>query len=833
MPSGRSAGRSSGRSPGNEIDVGKGLAFKLVRGLPPKMLAQELQFFRRFQDVGPYAVGFYLQDMHERREHETFGAPTTEDWAVRNLDMKNERTAREYRQVFRELQRLPELHEAFKKGQIRWARVRLLIRVATPETDREWLEFGLENHCRRIEREVKGRKKGDQPRKKGKLGTPQPNAILKYEVSLVVKAIVDDYMERRLLASPPGTTPEDILKGIALGEIGGGEPLNRPRVVFLVNPEGDCWRNTKEGPVPVPREEVLELAGDNVVYLPLPPEGEYPAIPFGERGSVPPSERDDPTPAAIREAVFQRDGYSCVLCRSRKNLRGHHLKSRAHGGETRVEGMCTLCLSCHSLAHAGLLTICVDRKGCFYAKDRWGRRLDEGISPAEALRDAPPGRSAILIETDPDPEPADVDDPGARAPVPSGGVSDPDGCVSDPDTDRGARAPVPSPEAEIEPASDNSSPSPSRRDVLRAIESAQSIERIPSRLTRDEWHALSGRLEWSRGRGELVFHPDREAAPPREPAPVPEREDGRKLSGLIGQKGVRACLGDLVLASRTLGEPLPSLLFEGPPGLGKSSFARAMAEEMGVGIQVVTGSNLRDPKEAMSLLTGLGRNDILFIDEIHAVDKKVLECFYPALEERVFQWTVHEGPRSKSIEVRLEPFTFMGATTEEGMLPEPLRSRFTQVIRLERYSDPEMEGIANLCASLLSTSISPEACRELARRARGTPRIVRNFVLSVRAHAKARGRDEIDLASVLEFMDAQGIDSEGLGRPEREILRYLLEVGRPIGLKAVAAALRMDARTIERVHEPYLIEKGFVVRTSRGRVATEKARAHLAQAKAA
>src|SRR5688572_22180125 len=261
-------------------------------------------------------------------------------------------------------------------------------------------------------------------------------------------------MEQQLLASPPGTTPEDILRKIAQGEIPTGGPVNRPRVVFLVSPEGESWKNTKEGPVPVSREEVLEVAGDNVVYLPLPPEGEYPAIPFGERGSVPPPERDDPTPAAIREAVFQRDGYSCVLCRSRKNLRCHHLKSRAHGGEARVEGMCTLCLSCHSLAHAALLTICVDRNGYFYAKDRWGRRIDEGISPAEALRDAPPERSAIIIETEPEPESPAADDRGARAPRPSGSVSDPDGSVSDPDTDCGARAPRPLPDAETESTSD-------------------------------------------------------------------------------------------------------------------------------------------------------------------------------------------------------------------------------------------------------------------------------------------------------------------------------------------------------------------------------------------
>jgi holliday junction DNA helicase RuvB len=375
--------------------------------------------------------------------------------------------------------------------------------------------------------------------------------------------------------------------------------------------------------------------------------------------------------------------------------------------------------------------------------------------------------------------------------------------------------------------------SPSRREFLRAVRLAQSIDRIPSRLTRDEWHALSGRLEWSRGRGELVFNPEWEAAAPREPSEPLAREKGRTLDDLIGQDSVRNRLENHVVASRELGEPLPHILFEGPAGLGKSSLARAMAQEMGVGIQVIVGSALEDPKQAMTLLTGLRRGDILFIDEIHAVEKKTIESLYTALQERAFQRTVHQGPRSRSFEIALEPFTLMGATTEGGALPEPLRSRFSQVVRLEPYSVAELVEIARVYAAGLSISLTPEASLELARRSRGTPRLLENFIQSARAHAVARKRPAIDVASVLETMAVLEIDCEGLDRQEREILRYLLEVGRPIGLRAVAAALRMDARTIERVHEPYLIEQGFVIRTSRGRVATEKARAHPARAQAA
>lgn len=254
---------------------------------------------------------------------------------------------------------------------------------------------------------------------------------------------------------------------------------------------------------------------------------------------------------------------------------------------------------------------------------------------------------------------------------------------------------------------------------------------------------------------------------------------------------------------------------------------------MGIEIQVITGSTLTDPKEAASYLTGLGRGHILFIDEIHSVPKKVLECFYTALEEGVFQRKVVYQGRSRSFEVALEPFTLIGATTEVGMLPEALISRFVEKVWVEPYPPSELEEIARSFASTLGTSVSPEASRELARRSRGTPRTLRAYLRSARARAQASGRPEIDVLSVLEAMETQGIDEEGLDRCERRVLRYLLDLGRPIGIRAMAAALHMDARTIERVHEPYLLEKGFIARTLRGRVATEKGRRHMARTKAA
>jgi Holliday junction DNA helicase RuvB len=825
------------KPPGLRLEARKGQVYQFTRGLPTDRLVEAICHCARLEDLGRFGCGFYLNDMEERGVHLPKGFATTIEFAMKRLG-RGKTAVNDMKRVAREIVLLPRIFRAFQRAELHWSQVLLLIQVATPENEKEWLELARKLTVRKLARKVRKKVKGSRPSEKDNdLGSPRLDGRIVYEVPIAFAMVWDRHMEKRLVELGPDATPMDVLIEVMEKGILCGAP---PEVVFHVSPDGKCWIDSDDGKIPVDREEALLLArGGRATRLRDPDPGEYSAIPFGERGSVPLAERDDPTPRAIREAVLKRDGHRCVLCGSRKDCRVHHCDSRANGGEARIERMVTLCLVHHSMAHEGLITICVDLNGKPYARDPQGRDLSVDVPLSEVLEDAPDPHGMISFEVAgvPAGRPAvghdDVLD-GEEEVEHDGGVDDDEAAgrpaaaedvVDGVAGDRAAGRPV----TEVLTGQG----SPSRREFLRAIRLAQSIERIPSRLTRDEWHALSGRLEWLRGKGELVFDPDREAAPPREPAAPIEREGARKLSDLIGQDRVRERLGELVTASHAFGEPLPHMLFEGPAGLGKSSFARAMAEEMGAGIQIILGSALKDPKEVASLLTGLRRGDILFIDEIHDVEKKTLESFYTALQERSFQRTVHQGSRSRSFEIALEPFTLMGATTEGGALPEPLRSRFSQVVRLVPYSEAELVEIAKLCAARLSVSMTPEASLELARRSRGTPRLLENFIQSARAHAVARKRPGIDVASVLETRVVQEIDDAGLDRQDREILRYLLEVGRPIGLKAVAAALRMDARTIERVHEPYLIEKGFVVRTSRGRVATEKARAHLAQAKAA
>ena len=831
------------KPPGLCLEVGKGQVYTLTRGLPGDRLIEALCHFARLEDISRFVTGFYLNDMEERAVHLPRGFVSDIEFAAKRLG-RSRTAANDRKRVARELEHLPRSLRAFRKGKLHWSQALLLIQVATPENEKEWLKLAMKLSVRKLAQKVRGKVKGSRPPKKDDLGTPRLDGRIQYQVPIAFAILWDRYMEKRLLELGPGATPVDVLREITEKGAFGCAP---PDIVFHVNPGGECWIDSDEGRIPVDREEAILLArGGKAVRLRDPDPGEYPAIHFGERGSVPPEERDDPTPPAIREAVLERDGHRCVLCGSRRDCRVHHLHSRANGGEARIERMVTLCGLHHSMCHEGLITICVDLNGKPYAKDLEGRDLSEEVPLSEVLEKAPDPHGMISFEIAPDPKPPEEEGAGAarRLADSDDDVEGEGGVEDDLDEDGPARRLADSEDLEDDVDGDDAARrlfpevvtgqgSPSRREFLRAVRMAQSIEAIPARLERAEWNALSGRLEWSRGRGELVFRPEREAAPPREPAAAVGREGGRKLSDFIGQTCVRERLGSHVTAAKSLEEPLPHILFEGPAGLGKSSLARAMAEEMGVGIQVIVGSALRDPKEALTLLAGLGRGDILFIDEIHAVEKKTLESLYTALQERAFQQTVHQGSRSRSFEIALEPFTLMGATTEGGALPEPLRSRFSQVVRLVPYSEPEMVEIAKLCAERLSISMTPEAALELARRARGTPRLLENFIQSVRAHAVARKRDGIDVASVLETMALQGIDDAGLDPQDREILRYLLEVGRPIGLKAVAAALRMDARTIERVHEPYLIEKGFVIRTARGRAITVKGRRHVLRTEAA
>ena len=301
------------------------------------------------------------------------------------------------------------------------------------------------------------------------------------------------------------------------------------------------------------------------------------------------------------------------------------------------------------------------------------------------------------------------------------------------------------------------------------------------------------------------------------------------LSDYIGQERIKKSLLISIQAAKQRGEPLDHLLFYGPPGLGKTTLAGIIAKEMGRNLRPTSGPAFEKPGELAAVLNGLGEGDILFIDEIHRLNKQVEEILYPAMEDYAIDILVGQGPNTKSIHLQMPKFTLVGATTRAGLLSAPLRDRFGEIHRLEFYSDEELCIIVMNSAKRLKTEISNDAAMEIAKRSRGTPRIANRMLKRVRDFAQVRydGKITKDIADTsLKMMD---VDSMGLDRSDKRLLLTLMNSfgGGPAGLDTLAASIGEDAGTIEDLIEPYLLQKGFINRTPRGRIATERAYIHL------
>ena len=303
----------------------------------------------------------------------------------------------------------------------------------------------------------------------------------------------------------------------------------------------------------------------------------------------------------------------------------------------------------------------------------------------------------------------------------------------------------------------------------------------------------------------------------------------RRLGEYVGQEKIRDQLGIFIEAARRRAEALDHVLLFGPPGLGKTTLSHILAHELGVNLRQTSGPVLERPGDLAALLTNLEPRDVLFIDEIHRLSPVVEEILYPALEDFQIDIMIGEGPAARSVKIDLPPFTLVGATTRAGMLTNPLRDRFGIVARLEFYSPQELTRIVTRSAALLSITVAPEGALEIARRSRGTPRIANRLLRRVRDYAEVRAEGEITLpvaASALSMLD---VDASGLDVMDRKLLSTVLDKfgGGPVGVDNLAAAIGEERDTIEDVLEPYLIQQGFLQRTSRGRVATALAYRHF------
>lgn len=301
------------------------------------------------------------------------------------------------------------------------------------------------------------------------------------------------------------------------------------------------------------------------------------------------------------------------------------------------------------------------------------------------------------------------------------------------------------------------------------------------------------------------------------------------LSEYVGQEVVKKRLGIFIQAAKNRGEALDHVLLYGPPGLGKTTLAHIIANEMKVNIRITSGPAIEKPGDLAAILTSLKENDILFIDEIHRLNKVVEEVLYPAMEDYALDIIIGKGPGSKSIRLDLQPFTLIGATTRTGLISSPLRDRFGIINRLEMYSVSQLEQIIKRSAGILNIDIDDSGANELALRSRGTPRIANRFLKRVRDYAQVAGGDIIDKQTAAEALELLEVDELGLDKTDLMLLDTIINKfsGGPVGLDTLSAVLGEEKETIEDVYEPYLMQIGFINRTPRGRVATINAYKHF------
>jgi Holliday junction DNA helicase RuvB len=340
---------------------------------------------------------------------------------------------------------------------------------------------------------------------------------------------------------------------------------------------------------------------------------------------------------------------------------------------------------------------------------------------------------------------------------------------------------------------------------------------------------------------ETATAPPRKKGAARTAAPSAGEEDAgvdlslrpRSLGEFVGQERIKKVLGMSIEAARGRGEVLDHVLFSGPPGLGKTSLAHIIARELGVNLRVTSGPAIERAGDLAAIVNDLDKGDVLFIDEIHRLARVVEEILYPAMEDFELNIVVGKGPGARTMRLAVKPFTLVAATTRSGLLSAPLRDRFGQHYHLDFYTHADLSQIVGRSARLLGVRIDADGAAEIAARSRGTPRIVNRMLRRVRDFAQINQAPIVTLAVALGALDLLEIDACGFDKMDRAILAAIIDKfdGGPVGVESLAAAVGEEADTIGEVYEPYLLQEGFIARTARGRVATQRAYSHLGRSR--
>ncbi|MCH7797720.1 MAG: AAA family ATPase [Planctomycetes bacterium] len=680
------------------------LPLKLVGGLAAEEADRRVAMAVRAGDVGARSLAFYLADFADRGVYQQLGFHSVELYAETRYHIRPS-TTRQYVATGRALLELPGIDRAFRRGGLFWSQVRELIRVATPETEDEWVEFAKGRTARQIAAEVARRRKGERPadrrrrrihetwfRPQGRMNAAQwakwTTAREKLEAELD-RPVTDAEMLEEAANLLLGSRPD--------GSVAGRTPVNDShyKTYVLHDISNEITTIKIDGvrlPLDVATARIVlrssdrpELAGPATESDPEndPEDTDDPHENHEQQAPETPFEwRHEKTPEKLRRRVLRRDRHRCRCCGSRSNLTAHHKKWRRYGGRTVAKNLVTLCEHCHSLVHAGLLVIRGTLADGLHFVDAKGRELG-------ALD--PPVREAVeatALELD------------ARA----------------------------------------SHPGPGKKHDARA----------------------SG------------------------------------LDEVVGQRTIVRNLQRAVRAAMGRGEPLGHVLLCGPPGLGKTRFATAVAADLGRPCRVLHAPFVTEPAELAREAAEVPAGGVLFIDEVHRLPLRVAESLYLVMDSR--------------------RITVIGATTDSGMLPGAYLSRFALREDLRYYSADELVEILNRSAAGLGVTLDDDAAVVIAGASRDTPREALALLEAVRDEVQLRGTAAIDAATVLEVLRSRDIDERGTTRIDREILEALNQARGPLGLTTLADRIGVSRRDLLRVHEPFLVRRGLITRTRRGRV---------------